>query len=323
MENKSNLNEENGAFDFKSFENELENVQNKVIWKNKELKFKRQIICMEKDEDKGIIKNAETYKSNKVQYYINNTDHYFYHSEGVKDYGWGCAYRSLQTALFTLKNLINESSEKEKYELKYKKLMDSNLTFKDIFYDYGSKKVLGDIIIKMLNVSELPEYFVKKDFAPFETENAWIEPYISQVICYDLEVYGELFLVNKYSSEAIAPEFVFNQTNKTNFSEIREVLINYFKQDNNLKVPVIIDDGLYSFAIIGVGIENDDELTKDFFYLFIADPHIRDDEKGSDGLYEVMLDKNGKYIKRDCDTFRNCKEFNFDEKMWMLLFLKV
>ena len=215
------------------------------------------------------------------QFHIPNLSHlyfFYYKCETVDDRGWGCAWRSMQSALKYQLSLSNKNRDKE-------------ISFYNLFMKYGDKNTLIDIFIKMAKnqdkSKEALNKLINKKFAPHETDAGWAEPFISQLILYDFGYEGELILINGYSTHNYAPEEVFNR--KLSFKEFKELLKNYFMQEN--PGPIIIDDSYSSLSIIGV--KFDDE--KENMEIIIMDPHTVDYPEI--GLYIVVLNKEGENIE--------------------------
>ena len=107
--------------------------------------------------------------------FCNLTHLYFYHygCESVDDTNWGCAWRSLQSALRFQLSLSNQTKD---------------ISFYNLFMKYGPKNTLIEIFKKMCkkeNKDELVDILSKRTFAPFENQSGWAEPFISQLALYD------------------------------------------------------------------------------------------------------------------------------------------
>ena len=206
---------------------------------------------------------------------------YFYHykCESVNDLNWGCAWRSMQTVLKYKLSLSNQNKDKE-------------ISFYNLFMKYGSKEKLIEIFKKMReeqdNIEMLEKKLSEKEFAPFETDKGWAEPFISQLVLYDFGFKGELLLIDHYYSNNYVPEEVFSAT--LNFNQFKEKIKTHFKQNN--PAPIILDDSYISISIIGVKFN---ELNNNI-ELLIMDPHASD--KTENGLYIIILDESGDFIEK-------------------------
>ena len=200
---------------------------------------------------------------------------YFYHyaCESVDDSNWGCAWRSLQSVLRFQLSLSNQTKD---------------ISFYNLFMKYGSKNILLEIYKKMCkkeNKDKILDILSKKTFAPFENNNGWAEPLISQLVLYDHGFEGDLILVNGYPKNSYAPKEVFDKC--VEFKEFKKILKNHFSTEN--PGPIILDDSYASIAIIGIKFNNDNENIE----MMIMDPHaVNEPEKG---LYIITLDEIGKF----------------------------
>ena len=206
-----------------------------------------------------------------------------------------------------------------KYQLSLSnKNIDKDITFYKLFMKFGDKNTLIDIYKKMAknpDNSTAIDKLKEKKFAPFEIDNGWAEPFISQLVLYDFGFDGELILVNGYCNHAYAPEEVFQE--KINFTKFIEKLKNHFKQEN--PTPIIIDDSYISVSIIGIKF---DEKNKNI-ELLIMDPHVGDVKIVENGLYIVILNEEGIQLGKIPD--QNVLVSNgiyFHEKEWMAYFPK-
>ena len=212
---------------------------------------------------------------------LSNLPFYYFKCESVNDQGWGCAWRSMQTAL---KYQLNKSKSKNEKSIK----------FYDLFMEYGRKEKLLEIYNKINKNQnqETKEILQKKIFAPFEN-NGWAEPFISQLVLYDFGFNGELFLVNGYPQGAYAPKNVFPKT--ISFNEFKQFLKDYYK-DKNKSGPLILDDSRGSCCAIGVKFNHNEKGEDSSLELLILDPHAPNNKPGEVGLYIVVLENDGKQI---------------------------
>ena len=209
--------------------------------------------------------------------FCNLTHLYFYHygCESVDDTNWGCAWRSLQSALRFQLSLSNQTKD---------------ISFYNLFMKYGPKNTLIEIFKKMCkkeNKDELVDILSKRTFAPFENQSGWAEPFISQLALYDFGFEGDLILVNGYPKNSYAPKEVFDKT--VDFKEFKEILKNYFNRPN--PAPIILDDSCASVAIIGVQLNKDNENIE----MMIMDPHAGSEPE--EGLYIITLDEKGEFSR--------------------------
>ena len=198
---------------------------------------------------------------------LNHLYYYHYACESVDDSGWGCAWRSLQSALRFQLSLSNQKKD---------------ISFYNLFMKYGPKNKLMNIFKNMYkkeNKNKILEILSKKEFAPFETINGWAEPFISQLVLYDFGFKGDLILVNGYPSKSFAPKEVFDKT--VTFNQFKEILKNHFNKEN--PGPIILDDSIVSIAIIGIQLNN----YNGNISLIIMDPHAV--KSPMDGLYIITL----------------------------------
>ncbi len=225
---------------------------------------------------------------------------YFYHytCESVDDLNWGCAWRSLQSSLRFQLSLSNQTKD---------------ISFYSLFMKYGPKNTLMEIFKKMCkkeNKEEILEILSKKQFAPFENNNGWAEPFISQLVLYDFGFEGDLILVNGYPRNSYAPKEVFDKI--VTFYVFKQILNNHFNNEN--PGPIILDDAIASTAIIGIEFNTDNGNIS----LMIMDPHAINNPR--DGLYIISLDANGKRIQIEANNLilaSNSIYFS-DNKPWMV-----
>ena len=224
----------------------------------------------------------------------------FYCCESVKDSGWGCAWRSMQSLLKYQLSVSNQNK-------------DHDISFYNLFMKYGDKNTLLEIYKKMKNDENSLNILKKKTFAPHETESGWAEPFISQLVLFSFGFEGELILINGYSEHNYAPKVVFN--NKIlNFNEFKMMLINHFIEKNN-PGPIIIDDSYSSLSIIGIKINNEKNEASSNLELLIMDPHTIDHPEF--GLYIVILNNKGRQVGVLPNQSLCSKSVDFSVKPWM------
>ena len=207
---------------------------------------------------------------------------YFYHyvCESVNDLNWGCAWRSLQSALRFQLSLNNR---------------EEDISFYHLFIKYGPKDTLMEIFKKMCKKQDkdkIISILSTKVFAPFENSNGWAEPFISQLVLYDFGYEGDLILVNGYPSRSYAPKEVFDKT--VSFNEFKEILKAHFSQKN--PGPIVLDDSCASIGLIGIKFIEENGNVE----LMIMDPHVTGNP--DKGLYIITLDKDGEFVKIEPDA---------------------
>jgi hypothetical protein len=239
-----------------------------------------------------------------VEYFANNATYYGYNAEGVRDYGWGCAWRVIQTCLSSY---------------------DIRVPFVDLFHLFGSSDTLKAIYENKNPAKKLPQ---SKTFAPYDLVSGWAEPFIGHMAMHFFGINSSLENVNGVPASCNAPKEVFHN-NSLVFKEFKNKLEDHFKQKN--AAPVMIDDGTYALNIIGIG-NNGLNTT-----LWIADPHIHEgvnqgpQTKKPIGLYTVTFNENGHKIHpalKEEDKFQephlfsggSYKGLDFENKHWMVLF---
>lgn len=238
-----------------------------------------------------------------ITHFSKNATYYGYNAEGVRDHGWGCAFRAIQTCLSS-------------YNI--------TVPFKELFHLFGPASNL-----KQLFKNKYPNENIENEqsFAPYDLVNGWAEPFIGEMVMHFHEISASLECVNSIPA-CNAPRQVFH--NKAlSFTDFSTRLERHFKTEK--ASPVMIDDGLTALNIIGMGRRGTDTI------LWIADPHIKDGvnnatgNKTPCGLYSITLDGQGKQI--DCSLFHEdahqlpgmyCQQsytgLHFANKPWMVLF---
>ena len=303
----SNKSEDNIASLEKAFSNL--NVGNDKPYK------RTQIVYLEKAEEKGIIID-HSFPNQNEYFYSKYVEFYFYDCECIKDYGWGCAWRTTQTALKTYLNLLtnyllkNTIKLKDEYCTILANLQSFSFSFEKIFLLYGSRIKLDEIYLKTKNLKTIPDYLKIIDYAPFETQNGWAEPFISYLIFSDQGIKGRLLLLNKHPRHAFAPREVF-EDHILSYEEFKALIISHFSGENC--APIIIDDSLVSLNVLGF------TYTHNKFTLLIGDPHVEQKNPGDSGIYSIILCEKG-----NIDIDLNFQHTNytymiqFEVKGWMI-----
>lgn len=65
---------------------------------------------------------------------------------------------------------------------KFEKLNKFGFNFENLFLSYGERKSLKNIYLQAFNLTQTPNFLKEKQFAPFETEFGWAEPFIAKLI---------------------------------------------------------------------------------------------------------------------------------------------
>lgn len=239
--------------------------------------------------------------------YAKGSTFYAYNGEGVRDYGWGCSWRTLQTSLSVLVE---------------------DLSFAQLFHTFGLRENLEKIYR-----NKYPNEFLtsSKPFAPYELASGWAEPFIGEMVMHFCGISADLESVNSVPSSCYAPQSVFHNP-PISFADFKGRLEVHFK--GKKPVPVMIDDGLCALNIVGIGSEGEEVV------LWIADPHIQEgvnlqgSQEGAVGLYTVRLSGDGRQVSCSLDSEdadQKDKMFcsdsyaglHFNEKSWMVLFPRV
>ncbi|MFA6916896.1 MAG: hypothetical protein WC222_10905 [Parachlamydiales bacterium] len=225
-----------------------------------------------------------------------------YNAEGINDYEWGCAWRAIQTCLSA-------------YKIKR--------SLKELFHLFGTLENLTQIYKNKYPQKNLPQ---TKVFAPFDLSNGWAEPFIGHLIMHFYGIESELLFINALP-RCYTPKEVFPKEGLL-FSAFKEMLASHFAKTN--PAPMMIDDGKFTFNIVGVGFENEDTL------LWVADPHIKEGVNTVEnlsspvGLYTVRLNHLGEQTYSSLDAEDKHKipslylpsiyyGIAFKSKPWMLL----
>lgn len=214
---------------------------------------------------------------------------YGYNSEGIKDAGWGCAWRAIQTCL-------------SGYEMRY--------GFEELFAFFGSEDKLSEIYASKYSGAKPLQYLPGN--SPHTSVNGWAEPFIGEMVFHYLEIEADLKLIHGIPTNSSSPQQVFgNPPLPLDFSGFRERLQEHFQSPS--PAPVMIDDGLYAMNIIGIG-----DLSKEkTIQLWIADPHIAGgshrniEGQHRAGLYTVTLDQHGTQTSCSVNTEKDYPKASF------------
>jgi Peptidase family C78 len=288
-----------------STERESTKDQDHIELPNEHLPYKRQELSLVTEESR----NPPTELNRPPQgidSYAGGAIFYGYNAEGIRDYGWGCAWRAIQTSLSS-------------YGLQ--------VSFANLFHTFGPLDSLRKIYQDKYPSKNLTSL---KEFAPYDTSSGWAEPFIGEMVLHFYGIPADLESINGIPRDCHAPKSVFHRPSLS-FSAFKCRLENHFKIENS--PPIIIDDGTYTFNIIGIGYR--DLVTT----LWIADPHIQEGvnrlptEKTTNGLYTIDLNDSGKQISCSLDgedqhqksnlfSSGSYRGLHFNQKNWMVLFPK-
>jgi hypothetical protein len=228
---------------------------------------------------------------------------YSYNADGIYDFGWGCAWRSIQTCLSAYK---------------------INISFESLFHLFGP---LGNLEFIYQNKYPDEKLTKAKKFAPYNLSSGWAEPFIGHMVMHFFNIPADLEIINGIPN-CYAPEQVFHNK-PLGFAAFRDRLENHFKNGN--AAPIMIDDAVYSLNIIGIRREESNTI------LWLADPHINNgvnknqNEKKPVGLYKIILDEEGQKINSSLDhedkdqipkMLAAYNGLHFKNKRWMALFPK-
>jgi hypothetical protein len=230
----------------------------------------------------------------------------------INDYGWGCAWRAIQTCLSPL---VGRDFEK-------------------LYYFFGQAAKLEELY-KDKHKKNLE--FSATKHAPHDISSGWAEPFIGEMVLHGYGYNADLFCVNGIPS-ANSPDAVFKniETEPLRFEAFQAKLNEHFSKTD--PVPVMIDNGTYAMNIIGCKINPDKTTT-----LWISDTHIKggcnnEETKTPIGIYCVTLNEKGKKLffephdQRDTnrlpeymrskmlDSGASSSILDFASQSWMILF---
>ncbi|MBN9378362.1 MAG: hypothetical protein BGO14_06840 [Chlamydiales bacterium 38-26] len=243
-----------------------------------------------------------------------NVDLYFFESinpkkiqDTLKDSGWGCGWRAMMTAFSGIAEVQNVSLVDFYNEYR------SHENVVQGYKDYGkpqdpahNDEFLQDQVLICVEKSA-PEY-----------NREWAEPFIGKLLLDKNDISNSLERFGEFSG-------VIQSTLYENKNYSFEELMKRFQEHiKNFQVPIVIDDGVYAFNILGIHKKNDR------FHLLINDPHTK---IASEAVYILELDaKTGKQIKILAAQAENQEEsyqkqyhseslekLHFN-KSWMMLF---
>lgn len=232
---------------------------------------------------------------------------YYYDCESVHDFGWGCAWRVIQTCLSYLLSCSSQLNS------------SIGVSLKNLFMTYGARSKLESLYIKTYQPENpnLPDYISNRNFCPFESMDGWAEPFIGKLIMSDYGFEGELLLINSYNEQAYTPKEVFSRI--ISFQDFIEMVKEHFEKED--ASPIMIDDTIVTLCIGGIGKEEADG--DDAIRFIILDPHVKNDRKGEQGIYYIIIEKNGEYkmTKNKQETILG-NRLRFNNKGWMVFIPK-
>ena len=224
--------------------------------------LRKQIEEIPKDKEKKPIDSEKLEKIFKEKFSFtnfktSNVKHltfYYYNSESINDFSWGCSWRTIQIILSYLLSIKGDLNKKD-------------ISFKTLFLKYGERTKLINLFKKDNGIKDnkIPNY-LNKPFCPFETIEGLADPFISKLILLDFGFRGELLLINDYPNNSYAPKEVFNLT--INFEEFVHLLEEHFNDEN--PTPIIINDTTVNLIICGI------KTNDDCVYFIILDALVGD-----------------------------------------------
>ncbi len=130
---------------------------------------------MVKNQIRSVPLYAEKFK---IQYYAKG-NYYPYNAEGVYDFSWGCAYRTLQMVLSN-KNATHDTQTMDYY-----------------YYHYGYREKMYELFKKMKKIDKVPEYITNMTvLAPAERANGYGDSLLGQLIAFDHGIDIDMFWLN-------------------------------------------------------------------------------------------------------------------------------
>ena len=168
---------------------------------------------------------------------------YHYNDENINDIGWGCTYRNIQTILSC-----------------YKKYYDSSIII---------PKITEIVYFFEKNIK-----IIKNEMTHSSVKDLWIEPYHVGVFLkwFNIQFDGKnyLYVLNDKDIAKILKTDILIYLNENsiinNFEKIQILIEEHFSYT---KLPIVIDDGTYSYCIV---LNNSDRT------LFLIDPHKTNDD---------------------------------------------
>ena len=233
------------------------------------------------------------YKNKYYQVYkYNNYKVFKYNDNKDYDYGWGCAYRTTQTVLYSYLKLN-------------KKILDKKNNIIDSINNNNS-------VEKYLSINEIINILnAKGDYLNIILEKGWLEPFDSYILFqkhFKLKNIKLYFVSNNnFNSSKIQQrrwsnyELEENQISKYKCLNVKNFLniLNKHFNINKCIYPLIIDDSIYSYNILNYnGIE-----------VIIGDPHIhmntslKNKDYISNIIYPISINKLKDILNKGCMIF--------------------
>lgn len=283
------------------------------------------------------VKIETALKAEEFQLFSKTATFFPYNGEGMTDYGWGCCWRATQTSLSAM---VGEEGRLKKVP-----------TFEDLFHLFGSNAVLKRIYIDFLIVrkqmsedaamAQADSLFSRSQFSPYQHPYGWSNPFVSQLMFHYYGLDSAMVTVNGMPTSLKQRELPDELLDANfDFCALKELLLAHFSVEKPL--PVVIDDGKFAMAIVGVKAE------KDQTTLWFADPHIKgganrpetpviyDDDcpeasfthrpDPMAGLYSLTFDSLGRQMASSVEDHavmfsrKSYEETEFYTKPWMFTF---
>jgi hypothetical protein len=223
--------------------------------------------------------------------------HMPYNAEGVRDYGWGCAWRAIQTLLTSHK--ITKS-------------------FQDL-WEFGSAARQKELYQAKYGRPLVPNMAdgIEQPFAPHELVNGWAEPFTGEMVLFAHGINARLECVNGIPARATTPRSAFHRDPLTVDAFLQQLVDHHGF--------VMIDDGTTAMCITGA------RRVDDGYELSMADPHVKEAVPQGTGVYRIRLNAQGAQIGSSLLSDDSCQvehlftpqlfqNVRFDHKSWMVLF---
>ena len=142
---------------------------------------------------------------------------FHYGDDGINDHGWGCSYRNIQTIISCYKKYYNKNAEIPKIQ---------------------------DILT-----------FFKKNIDINNLKDLWIEPYHISVYLnfFDKKISGNHYVYvtdDNDFSKILKTDILFYLDNNLVINDFNDICCLIKKHFKNTKLPIIIDNGIYSYCFI-------------------------------------------------------------------------
>jgi len=220
--------------------------------------------------------------------YATNTTLYRYNAEGIDDFGWGCAWRSIQTCL-------------SHYGI--------TISIADLYHRFGREE---SMVLLHRQLYPNQPWTMSSSYAD---QRGWANPIIGQLILHAVGIQSDIFFVN-----GIIQSAKHYSCPILNFHLLQQRLVQHFQTH---KSPVMIDDDLYAMTILGIGIH--DGLTSLLIGDPHIMPNIT---IPSLGIYVVILDEQGNFLDTSLTSAQkkqmlgpgSYEGIRFARKNWIVLF---